>query len=65
MGRRDLPMKMLTVGLGDKDIKYCSPCEGEAIGIKNHRKNGELNTVQFNNRVGYYIDYTDKELCNG
>jgi len=58
-------MKMLTVGLGDKDIKYCSPCEGEAIGIKNHRKNGELNTVQFNNRVGYYIDYTDKELCHG
>ena len=65
MGRRDLPMKMLSIGISNKTTQYCSPCEGEAIGIKNHRKNGELNTVQFNNRVGYYIDYTDKELCHG
>ena len=65
MGRRDLPMKMLSIGMSNKTTQYCSPCEGEAIGIKNHRKIGELNSVQFNYRVGYYIDYTDKELCHG
>ena len=51
-------MKMLTLGCAKKDIKYCSPCEYEAVGKPVTDKKDNLNFIKYTNEMGYIIDYT-------
>ena len=51
-------MKMLTLGCAKKGIKFCPPCEYEAVGRSIIDKKDKLNFINYDNENGYVIDYT-------
>ena len=51
-------MKLLTLGCTKKGIKFCPPCEHEAIGRPVVNKKDNLNFIKYDNENGYVIDYT-------